>query len=145
MATWMEKAGMTTSAAQQKEILDFPLKTTTGSEAPRYVAFWTSEKHLQIFAQELSKDPLVAAMLPLPPSSTIVVEFAKASDTSTDLVASLFINDVAVTMAQCSDAATCPINTYQQAVAASVKIANITAECEKTFVAPTNVHKLRFD
>jgi hypothetical protein len=93
MATWMEKVGMPTSAAQKAEIANFPLKTTTGSEDPRYVAFWTSEKILQMFAQELSNDPKIADMLPLPPSSTIVVEFAKASDTSNDLVASLFIND----------------------------------------------------
>lgn len=51
---WMEKAKMTTSAAQKKSLADHPFKTTTGSEDPRYIAFWTSEQQLQIFAQELS-------------------------------------------------------------------------------------------
>ena len=135
---WMGKAGMDTTAAQKKTIADHPLKTTTGSGDPRYIAFTTSEKHLQIFAQELSKDPKIADMLPLVPSSTIIIEFAKESASSNNLVASLYINDQQVTMAQCSDAMTCAIGTYQTNVAASVKIADTATECAKSFTPPSN-------
>lgn len=65
-------------------------------------------------------------MLPLPPSSTIIVEFAKDATDPTKLVASLYINDQQVTMAQCSDATTCPIATYQTALMATVKIPDVT-------------------
>ena len=61
-------------------------------------------------------------MLPLPPSSIIVIEFAKATADSNDLTASLFINDQQVTMAQCSGATTCAVDTLQQAMAASATI-----------------------
>jgi hypothetical protein len=50
MLFWMEKAGMSITAAQHTYINDHPLKTTTGSEFPKYVAFWTSEKQLEMFA-----------------------------------------------------------------------------------------------
>jgi hypothetical protein len=90
----MKEAGMTVSAAQIAYLAQHSLKTTTGSENPRYSAYWTSEKQLEIFAQSLTADPLFTAMLPLPPSSTIIVEFAKATSGSDDLTASLFINDV---------------------------------------------------
>jgi len=44
MVFWMEKVGQTTTAAQKKQLADHKLTTTTGSEDPRYVAFWTSEQ-----------------------------------------------------------------------------------------------------
>ncbi len=50
MLFWMEKAGMKISATEKKYIADHPLKTTTGSEDPRYIAFWTSERQLEMFA-----------------------------------------------------------------------------------------------
>jgi len=90
----MGKAGMKLTAAQKTYLAKNSLKTTTGSEDPRYNAYWTSEKQLEIFAQSLTADPLFTAMLPLPPSSTVIIEFAKATASSDDLTASLFINDV---------------------------------------------------
>ena len=94
---------MALTPAQKKTITDHPLTTTTGSEDPRYVAFWTNEKVLQQFAQELSQDPQIADMLPLPPSSTIIVEFTPDTTDPAKLVAGLFINDKQVTMAQCTN------------------------------------------
>lgn len=126
MLFWMDKAKMTMTPAQKASIKAHPLKTTTGSEDPRYIAFTTSEAHIEMFAQSLSQDPAFLAMLPLPPSSTIVIEFAKATAGSNDLTASLYINDVEVQMAQCANALTCPVATYQENMAKSVTLTNVT-------------------
>jgi hypothetical protein len=84
-------------------------------------------------------------MLPLPPSSTIVIEFAKAPSGSNDLTASLYINDVEVEMTQCANAKSCAVATYQKNMASSVKLTNVTKSCEGKYTPPTETHKLRFD
>jgi hypothetical protein len=50
MLFWMDKAKMTMTPAQKASIKAHPLKTTTVSEDPRYIAFWTSESQLEMFA-----------------------------------------------------------------------------------------------
>lgn len=66
------------------------LKTTAGSESPRYVLFWTNEQLLSLFAKSLSNDATLNDMLPLPPSSTMILEFTLEKN---DLMVNGYIND----------------------------------------------------
>ena len=53
------------------------LEGTAGSENPKYVMMWTSEEKLNLIAQSLTKSTLLDTLLPLQPSSTIVLEFTQ--------------------------------------------------------------------
>ena len=67
------------------------LEGTAGSEHPRYIMFWTNEEMLSMIAQSLSSDSTLTNMLPMTPSSTIVLEFT--ADGSNNLNVAAFIND----------------------------------------------------
>lgn len=121
----------TTTPSQQAEINQMlagvKLKTTAGSEHPRYVLFWTNEELLSQFALAFSNDPVVKNMLPLPPSSTILLEFTL--DSSNALQVSGFINDQAVTLANCGDQTTCGARAFSDSIAQSLKISDVTSYC----------------
>lgn len=51
------------------------LEGTAGSENPKYVMMWVSEEKLSQIALSLSNDTILDGLLPLGPSSTIVLEF----------------------------------------------------------------------
>jgi len=83
-------------------------------------------------------------MLPLPPSSTIIMEFSKKASDPTQLEATLYINDQEVTMAQCANAKTCDPSTLQANMMSNL-IPNVTKACEETYAPTSNFHDLRFD
>jgi hypothetical protein len=61
---------------------------------------WTNEGLLSQIALSLTQDPALDAMLPLSPSSTIVLEFTQES---TDTIVRTFINDNLVKTIGCSN------------------------------------------
>ena len=66
------------------------LEGTAGSENPTYIMFWTNEDMLSMIAQSLTQDATLTNLLPMTPSSTIVLEFT--SD-GTNLNVAGFVND----------------------------------------------------
>ena len=68
------------------------LEGTAGSEHPKYVMLFTNEKLLSQIALSLSGNGTFEHMLPLSPSSTIVLEFTQETPTD-DLMVRAFVND----------------------------------------------------
>lgn len=121
----------TTSSSQKAELAQLlagvNLKTTAGTEHPRYVLFWTNEELLSQFALAFSNDEVVKNMLPLPPSSTIVLEFTL--DSTQTLQVSGFINDQAVTLTNCADQTSCAARSFSDSIAQNLKISDVTSYC----------------
>lgn len=67
--SWIAPASSGQSTAQKS------LEGTAGSEHPKYVMLWTNEKLLSQIALSLSQNKAFEDMLPLSPSSSIVLEF----------------------------------------------------------------------
>lgn len=104
------------------------LEGTAGSEHPRYIMFWTNEDALSLIAQSLSQDALLSSsLLPLTPSSSIVLEFTL--DSSNVLNVGAFVNDQQVTIKGCNNAKTCSAETFKNAINSSVLVNNSTASC----------------
>jgi len=127
---WLTKMPSTPDATKQQLTQDLKkanLKTTAGAGDPNYVLFWTNEALLNLFAQSISADATVQSMLPLPPSSTILLEFTE--DGSGALNVEGFINDQAVTLTQCGEATSCGASAFSAGLNSTMGQTNVTNWC----------------
>jgi hypothetical protein len=142
---WMTKMP-STSDATKTALTQFlanekpGLKTTAGSGDPNYILFWTNEALLNLFAQSLSADSTVQGMLPLPPSSTILLEFTV--DGTGALNVGGFINDQEVSLTQCGEAASCGASVFSESLNNTLGQANVTDWCLDKSAAKTGTQKL---
>jgi hypothetical protein len=86
---------------------------TAGSEHPKYVMLWTNEKLLSQVALSLSASTTMKDMLPLSPSSTIVLEFTQEGS---DMNVRTFVNDQLVDTTYCANQTTCKAADFSQAL-----------------------------
>ena len=103
------------------------LEGTAGSEHPRYIMFWTNEDMLSLIAQSLSQDAELSKILPLTPSSTIVLEFTL--DASSNLNVAAFVNDQQVTIKGCNNQKSCTAKSFATSIGDNILVPNTTANC----------------
>ena len=106
------------------------MKATAGAENPNYVLFWTNEDLLSLFAKSLSSDSEVDGLLPLPPSSTIILEFTL--DGSNNLNVNGFINDQAVKLNDCANQTTCLASAFATSLSQGIKVPDTATFCKTT-------------
>ena len=126
---WLSK--LTTDDEQKLQLTQMmkgaSLKTTAGSENPNYVLFWTNEDLLSLIAQSLSTDPIVSNLLPLSPSSTIILEFT--ADATNKLNVAAFINDQSVTLTDCGNNKSCGAQSFASSLDSRIEVTNTTDWC----------------
>ena len=99
------------------------LEGTAGTENPNVYMFWTNPQYLEQLALSIADQTDVSAMLPLTPSSTIILElysddsFFKAA---TELSVKLYINDQEVKTPLCAGATHCKVADFITAIGATV-------------------------
>lgn len=82
---------------------------TAGTENPVYYMLWTNERLLELISQSLVGGD--GGILPLGPSSTIVIEFFESSQKN-DLTVEIYVNDQAVKSQFCNGEQTCSASAF---------------------------------
>lgn len=106
--SWLQTPATAGQSTAQKS-----LEGTAGSEHPKYVMLWTNEKLLAQIALSLSANKTFEDMLPLSPSSTIVLEFTQ-ENAADDLSVRTFINDQLVDTYGCQFKDACKASAFSQ-------------------------------
>ena len=65
------------------------------NENTKYIMYWTSEEILSIFMQQVIGSPSLDSLFPLPPSSTMIIEFWETNITieEGDFEIRVYLND----------------------------------------------------
>ncbi len=84
--------------------------------------FWTNEQQLELIAQQLSSDlNLTSTLLPLTPSSTIILELTQ-NDSTKDLDIQIYVNDQLLTSTFCENKNLCSAKSFASNLENSIKI-----------------------
>ena len=107
------------------------LEGTAGSENPKYVMMWTNEELLSMLAYSLSGDETMKSMMPLPASSTVIIELYSVDNSGTpELMVDLFVNDQQVIPTFCGGTnQSCTAQDFMTALSTSVKVTDTAATC----------------
>jgi hypothetical protein len=109
------------------------LEGTAGTEDPNYYAFWTNPQQLEQLALSIGDKDQVTSLLPLTPSSTIILELY-ADDgmfaAATELSVKLYINDQEIKTPFCANASHCKVADFVAAIGKTVNKLSTSDLCK---------------